>query len=189
VKDWIPVLQELIWPIFIGLLILWNKAWFKEILATIKKRVEDGSELNVGPGGLSVGQAPVLPDEVNEEDIIDDGYKSQGEVPLGEAEKPSVENQISLSHRTTFWKMKNGRAYYRILITTHAETEDAKSKIDKVVYHLHPTFKNSTRVISTPENNFLLKTNGWGEFLAKAEIHIKGSAAPIKMNRYIELKA
>jgi transcription initiation factor IIF auxiliary subunit len=64
-----------------------------------------------------------------------------------------------------------------------------KSKIEKVVYHLHPTFKNPTRVITTNENDFLLKTNGWGEFVINAEVYLKNVSAPIKLNRYIELKA
>jgi len=189
VKDWIPLFQELIWPLFIGLLLLWNKSWFKALLASIKQRVEDGSDFNVGPGGISVGQAPTLPDSVNEADVIDDGFKPEGELPPDEIDEVSIENQISLSHRTSFWKMKNGRAFYHIYITTHAQTQTAKSNIDKVVYHLHPTFKNATRVISTQDNDFLLQTNGWGEFLAKADIYLKDTKTPIKLNRYIELTA
>jgi hypothetical protein len=38
-KDWIPLLQELIWPTFIGLLIFRNTSWFKEVLDTIKERI------------------------------------------------------------------------------------------------------------------------------------------------------
>lgn len=188
-KDWMPIIQELIWPLFIGLIILWNRTWFKELLDTINERVKEGSEFNIGPSGVSVGQAPTLPDQVSEEDVIDDGYQPQDEMPISTVEENTLENQVSLFHTTSFWKMKNGRAYYRIYITTHAINDEAKSKIEKVVYHLHPTFKNSTRVISTSENDFLLKTAGWGEFVTKAEIYITNSDSPIKLNRYIELKA
>ena len=190
-KDWVPLIQELIWPIFIGILILWNKSWFKELLDTMKGRVKEGSEFNIGPSGVSVGQAPILPDTVNKEDVIDDGYNPENEIDNipEEPEPESVGSQLSLSHRTSFWKMINGRAYYKIFITTHATTQEKKSQIEKVVYHLHPTFKNPTRVISTSENDFLLKTNGWGEFVTRAEVYLKCSTAPIKLNRYIELKA
>ncbi len=191
-KDWIPLLQELIWPIFIGLLIYLNKSWFKEILDTVKERVKVGSEFNIGPSGISVGKAPVLPDAViGTDDIIDDGYNpesTQANIP-DEPASQVIDEQLSLSHRTSFWKIKDGRVYYRIFITTHAANQELKSKIEKVVYHLHPSFKNPTRVITTHDNDFLLKTNGWGEFVTRADVYLKNDSAPIKLNRYIELKA
>jgi len=190
-SDWISLIKELIWPLFIGVIILWNRQLFKELLNAIRERVKDGSEFNIGPSGVSVGQAPVLPDTVSQDDIIDDGYLPDNnslDLPTN-TESKSIESQYSLSHHTSFWKIKNGRPYYRIFITTHAETKSAKSKIEKVVYHLHPTFKNPTRVVSTSENDFLLKTNGWGEFVIKAEVYLSNSSTPIKLSRYIDLKA
>jgi len=188
-ESWTPIIKELIWPIFIGVLILWNRKWFKGLLDTITERVKEGSGFNIGPSGVSVGQAPTLPDAVNEEDVIDDGYEPETKAVLLESKGSILENKFSLSHRTSLWKMKNGRAYYRIYITTHAENNEAKSSIEKVVYHLHSTFKNPRRVISTSENDFLLKTNGWGEFVINAEIYVKNKDNPIKLNRYIELTA
>lgn len=188
-KDWVPLFQGLIWPIFVGAIILWNRTWFKEFLDAIRNRIKEGSEVIIGPAGVSIGQAPSLSKVVSNEDIIDDGYQSEDETPSSIIEETSLGGQLSLSHRSTFWKMKNGRVYYRILITTHTENEDVKSQIEKVIYHLHPTFKNPVRVVATPENDFLLKTNGWGEFVSKAEVYVKHSTDPICLNRYIELKA
>jgi len=168
-----------------------NKSWFKELLDTLKDRVKEGSEFKLGPSGVSVGQAPVLPDNVNNNDVIDDGYTPDG---LGIAETtPQVQDdlsdKVSLTHRTSFWKMKNGRPYYRIFVNTHAQTEEIKNLIAKVVYQLHPTFKNPIRAIISSDDDFLLKTNGWGEFIIKAEVHFSSEHPPVKLNRYIDFKA
>jgi prokaryotic YEATS domain len=190
-KEWIPFLQDLIWPIFIAFMFLLNRSWFKELLDTVNKRIKEGGELNIGPSGISVGKAPVLPEKVDNHDIIDDGYKPEPdeEEPAVEAEPVSMEDTLSLAHRTYFWKMKNGRAYYRILINTHAENDELKSKIEKVVYHLHSTFKNPTRIVTTKDNDFLLKTAAWGEFVARADVYLKDNPNPVKLNRYLDIKA
>ncbi|QDT98021.1 pYEATS domain-containing protein [Gimesia aquarii] len=188
-KDWIPLITELIWPTLIGFLIWWNKKWFVEFLDIIKKRVEEGGEIQLGPAGFSVGNAPLLPASVNPDDMIDDGSElenSQDTIP-DEPSSNAIADKILLSHRTAFWKIKNGRAYYKIFITTHADNQETKSKIQKVVYHLHPTFKNPRRVISSEENDFLLKTNGWGEFVVRAEVYLEDIDEPVKLNRYIDL--
>ena len=188
-KDWIPFFQDLIWPIFIGLLIYVNQGWFKQLLKTVEQRVRDGSEFVIGPGGVSVGQAPALPDEVDEEDKIDDGYIPDLPVSDEQIKSDADEFKYTLSHTSSLWKLKNGRPFYRISAITHAENEQEKSKIEKVVYKLHPTFKNPIRPVITPENDFLLKTNGWGEFTLKAEVFLKGVDEPVLLSRYIELKA
>jgi hypothetical protein len=188
-KDWIPFLQELIWPIFIGLMIYLNRRWFNQLLKTIEQRVRDGSEFVIGPGGVSVGKAPALPDEVEEEDKIDDGYVPDALVSAELLKSDADDFKYTLSHTSSLWKLKNGRPFYRIAVTTHAESEQAKSRIEKVVYKLHPTFKNPIRPVITPENDFLLRTNGWGEFTLKAEVFLKGVDEPVLLSRYIELKA
>jgi hypothetical protein len=57
---WIPFLQSLIWPIFIGLLLFFFRGWFRELLDAIKNRIASGSEMSVGPSGFTLGSAPKL---------------------------------------------------------------------------------------------------------------------------------
>ena len=45
--------------------------------------------------------------------------------------------------------------------------------IEKVEYHLHPSFPNPVRVISDRESRFALKGRGWGEFLIRIIVYLK----------------
>ncbi|MDF3818396.1 C1 family peptidase [Leptospira sp. 96542] len=46
--------------------------------------------------------------------------------------------------------------------------------IQKVIYHLHKTFKNpNVEVISSPENGFAYSTRGWGTFEVGASVYFK----------------
>jgi hypothetical protein len=189
-KDWIPLFQDLVWPIAIGIFIALNRKWFKKLCDAIEERIRAGSEVSIGSSGLKIGRAPELPDSVTDEDVIDDGYEPDEPIPAEVAsfdDKPEL--HYSLSHTSELWKIEKNRPFYRIRITTHADSPEAKDKIEKVVYKLHPTFKNRIRPISSPLRDFLLKTNCWGEFTLKAEVYLKGQSAPILLSRYIELQA
>lgn len=59
-NDWIPFFETLVWPAFLGILILAYRSWFWSVLEIIKKRISEGSEFNVGPSGLGVGAAPKI---------------------------------------------------------------------------------------------------------------------------------
>jgi hypothetical protein len=62
-KDWIPLFQTLVWPVFLGVLAFVYRNWFQDILAIIKKRIKEGSDFNVGPSGFGMGTAPKLPEK------------------------------------------------------------------------------------------------------------------------------
>ncbi len=59
--------------------------------------------------------------------------------------------------------------------------EPVLNEIDHVVYILHPSFPEPKRIIETPENNFSLSANGWGEFLITARVTFKnGEVVPVE---------
>ena len=39
-EAWIPLLQSLVWPVFIGILVLAFRSWFRDLLDVVKKRIE-----------------------------------------------------------------------------------------------------------------------------------------------------
>jgi serine/threonine protein kinase len=47
------------------------------------------------------------------------------------------------------------------------------SNVDYVVYHLHRTFPDPDRTVKTRETRFALRTEGWGTFEVRAEVHTK----------------
>lgn len=54
--------------------------------------------------------------------------------------------------------------------------DDGVGDIDNVLsveYLLHPTFGNPRRLVENKDDNFALKSNGWGTFLIRAFVHTK----------------
>jgi len=193
-KDWIPLLQTLVWPVFLGLLILFYRKWFHDVLNLIKERIEAGSEFNLGPSGVGIGAAPKLPDEPEADDIIDDGTEVSSPPDLIEKEKQleeeakiKPEKSLQLVHRTSFLRIKSGRLYYRIYVSLDSLDPDALSSVERVVYYLHRTFRNPVREITNAETNFTLKTAAWGEFTIRAEVYLKGKPEPLRLSRYITI--
>ena len=56
----------------------------------------------------------------------------------------------------------------------------------RVVYYLHPTFKNPIREIVDPDSNFQLKTSAWGEFEIQADVFLLTRKEPIRLKRFLK---
>jgi transcription initiation factor IIF auxiliary subunit len=50
---------------------------------------------------------------------------------------------------------------------------DALDRVEKVTWHLHPTFPQPVRTLTNRAEKFLLKTAGWGTFMIRAEVTLK----------------
>ena len=46
-------------------------------------------------------------------------------------------------------------------------------EVEKVVWRLHPTFRQPIREHTNREENFRLDTAGWGTFRIRADVHMK----------------
>jgi len=196
VKDWIPFLQALIWPVFITLFIYKFRKRFEDILISVKERIEKGSAVGVGPGGFTLGAAPQLPDDPEPDEMIDDESPQQASPELIEKEKALEKSvfenpveQLQLIHSSRFLKIKNGRDYYRILVSLDPYQTKALSNVEKVVYYLHKTFRNPVREITDRSSNFELKTAAWGEFTIRAEVYLKDRKEPLRLSRYLDIQA
>lgn len=64
--------------------------------------------------------------------------------------------------------------------------EKALDQIASVRYVLHHTFRDPVRVVTDRASKFTLKSNGWGEFLIRAEI-TPHSGAPFTVERWLTL--
>ena len=195
-KDWIPFLQSLVWPIFIAILIYIFRSRFEDILESVKKRIEEGSSVGVGPSGFTLGSAPQLPDDPAPEEMIDDGENQKTTPELIEKEKAFEEElrknpveRLQLIHTSRFLKVKNGRDYYRIVVSLDPYNTEALSKVEKVVYFLHKTFRNPVREVINRDTNFELRTAAWGEFTIRAEVYLKGQTEPLRLSRYLDIQA
>lgn len=195
-KDWVPFLQSLIWPVFITIFVYRFRNRFEEILEAVKKRIEGGSSVGIGPSGFTLGSTPQLPDDPGPEEMIDDGEKQESTPELIEKEKALEESlsknpieSLQLIHSSRFLKIKNGRDYYRIVVCLDPYNTEALSEVEKVVYFLHKTFRNPVREVTTRENNFELRTAAWGEFTIRAEVYLKEQSEPLRLSRYLDIQA
>lgn len=62
------------------------------------------------------------------------------------------------------------------------------SDIEKVVYHLHPTFKKKNMESTDRQNKFSIGITVWGQFKASADIYKKGSEKPVTLERYLDFR-
>lgn len=69
-KEWIPLIQTLVWPVFIAIFLILCRNWVIGILDAIKTRIAGGSEFNIGPSGLSLGNAPKLAESTGKEELM-----------------------------------------------------------------------------------------------------------------------
>lgn len=84
------------------------------------------------------------------------------------------------------WTYKgNGRWDWEIYLV---DNNSGKLKdIVSVDYRLHPTFPKPRRIKNNKQDNFKLKTNGWGTFVVKAYA-ITNTGEKIEMDHLITLK-
>ena len=59
--------------------------------------------------------------------------------------------------------------------------------IDKVWYHLHPTFPQPHILVDDRTNGFRLKGTGWGEFIVMVDIFLKEGGQIISKRHYLRL--
>jgi hypothetical protein len=189
---WIPLLQSLVWPVFVAILFFAFKGSIEELIQTVKQRVETGSEMSLGPGGFTLGNAPKLePEEPHKEDHLSEelaSHKVKDRQIEDELASSQLAESLYLVHGATYdpnWSEKKGRTYYDIRVELRADDPNLLKRVSRVVYYLHRTFPNRVREIKTRENNFELRTKAYGQFKLRAEVHFKSGERPLTLYRYL----
>ena len=171
-KDWVPFLQTLVWPVALGLLVYWNKGSLKRVIAALATRIEEGAPIKAG--GVEIGAAPSLPPVPKETDPrqVDD-----------------LPHDIYIVHVASRDPSRDtpDQEYYRLRIFLDADTPERLDDVAAVTYRLHPTFRDPVRQVSDRRSSFELRTAAWGEFNMTAEISFKGGQRLV-VERYINLR-
>ena len=63
---WIPLLQTLVWPVFIAGLLLAFRRSFQAVVDEIAKRIGRGDPFEAGPGGVKLSASPPRPFDQHE---------------------------------------------------------------------------------------------------------------------------
>lgn len=187
-KDWIPFLQALIWPIVVLTLAFKFRSGLGRLIEAVNSRVERGDAFEAGASGIKLGpSSPQTPTGAEPQP----GAQPVLEVPPPLAElteapadaAPRV-HLVHSAHRDSAVD-KNGYKYFRLRIALEGDSDADLDRVAKVVYHLHPTFRDPDRVVTNRSTSFELTTAAWGMFDLTADVYVKGSSEPIRLERYL----
>jgi hypothetical protein len=173
----VPVLQTLTWPILIGAICYWLRSDIRRAIRALAARIEQGDSIETGASGIRLGVSqPKLP-----------GPPNASMEPSVVAYDESVPHKIYLIHaaRRDPKLDKDDQEYYRLRIWIDADEPEVLLAVKSVTYHLHPSFRQPTRRIENPDNNFALATTAWGQFLVYATVEMKSDRPVLRVERYL----
>ena len=190
-KDWIPLLQSLIWPVFIAVIAYRFRAPIQRFLNTVNKRVEQGDGFEYeGPGGVvrlppSSPRSPSGPEPQPGAQPLLEAAPVPAE-PQSEPTSSETAPQIYMAHTSRRDRSldRGNYRYHRIRIFLEGDDGDLY-RVTRVVYHLHPTFYDPDRTVTDRTTNFELNTSAWGMFNLTADVHLKGQRNPLRLGRYL----
>jgi len=90
---------------------------------------------------------------------------------------------LTLEQTDRYWGRKGNQPYWEWAVKVVGSLTDL-ADVKQVTYHLHPTFPNPDRVVtSSPRNGFAYTTRGWGTFEVRATVEFKdGSTQKLATN-------
>jgi hypothetical protein len=165
----------------------------REVLEVIKARIDEGSELSIGPSGLSLGGAPKLTESTQEQEKqllskIDDktGISDSGD----KADTiQSLVDSVYLVHGAEYFKTAgpsyDRRQVYSVRVQVGADSDSLLDRIEKVVYTKHSSFKRRFEETHDRASSFELIERLWGQFNLKAEVYFRHHDQPLVLYRYL----
>jgi len=176
-KDWVPFFQTLIWPAFLGAALWIFRSPVSDVVLAIKRRIEAGAEMALGPGGITLGSAPVLKNE--------EATKKEKSTRESADDPPYLAGAIYLVHSAKFARSVPEGKDYKITVRTYAETSELEDAIERVEYHLHRSYRRRVRESTDQGGNFELSLYAWGQFNLKAHVYLKGKDKPVVLWRFL----
>jgi hypothetical protein len=180
-KDWIPLLKELVWPAFwaVALLCAWRP--LGRLLKACEERIVAGAEFEAGARGIRVGAAPKLV-EVQPTPAAPAGVTEQK--PAG-ALTPGTLYLVHTARRERGLD-KDDRQYFRVRIYLDSDDLSLLDEVSQVTYYLHETVKEPVRIVRDRQTSFGVRTILWGEFNVAAVVRFK-DGHEVTLERYLNL--
>jgi len=175
-KDWIPLLQSLVWPLFVVGLAIWFRSSFRMMLIAVAERIRSGAPFEAGPGGIKIGAVQAPPSTAAALAPAED-TRTVNDLPHAIYMTHQAKRDVTLD--------RSGLQYYRIRIGLDADQPEMLDDVEKVVYHLHPTFIDPNRISADRRSNFEIATAAWGEFNMTAEVFFRRDKSRLVIERYI----
>jgi len=182
-NTWIPLLQSLIWPLFLAFFLIWQREWVRDITEIIKIRLEKGAGLEIGSFKIHpVLEADEAPDT---KEFLE---KVEKEAPEKDRALPiDLAKDLFLVHNAekTNSRDRQGRPYYDVRVQLASANPALLDEVSKVEYHLHQTFANPNRLVENRINNFELTLTAWGQFTIRADVYFIHSDQKVSLSRFL----
>jgi len=193
----IPLLQSLVWPVFILILIFWAGKSILRILNAIRVRIEAGDTFEAGSSGLKLTSTGKLvktsgPQRIVSPTPAETSIKELNTIAEADDVKGDVEEDFDNPGYHIVHKARRERSldsgdyeYYRLRIFLETEPDVDISRVKKVVYHLVEGFPNPDRKATDPDTQFEIRTSAWGQFYLTADIYLEDREKPLRLGRYL----
>ncbi len=178
VKDWIPLFQSLVWPFVLIGLAIWFRGGVKQVLNAISERIKGGASFEAGPSGIKIGAVQAPPSTTKTLARVED-TRTVDDLP----------HPLYMTHQAVRDSSldRGGQQYYRLRIAVDADEPEILDDVEKVIYHLHPTFRDPDRTSTDRQSGFEIGTAAWGEFNMTAEIFFRSGKPKLVVERYINV--
>lgn len=87
----------------------------------------------------------------------------------------SPKDKIEFNNIANYLGVKHGEDWFDWMIYVDEESK-ILDQIESVEYLLHPSFPNPLRTKTNKEENFALKSSGWGEFDLRITVFFKNGS-------------
>lgn len=185
-KDWVPLLVELVWPIFLITVLFLGRSRIFRLIKALEDRIVSGAEVEAA--GIRVGTAPKLTEVTSHPVsplIVTGGSEKGGSDEEPGQLKPSPLYLVHTARREP--SLDRGELqYYRLRVYVDADEPQVLNEIAEVTYYLHETFKEPVRTVSDRRTGFELQTIAWGEFNVAVLVQFKNGSTQI-LQRYLNL--
>jgi hypothetical protein len=194
----IPLLQSLVWPIFILVLVFWWRRHVVGLLEAIRTRIEAGDTFEAGTSGLKLTPARALVGDSGPQQPIDAAHLARESRSPGtdsteeETESQAQDNQTDNPGYYVVHKVRRDKSldkddyeYYRLRIFLETDPGVDLAEVERVVYHLAEGFKRPTRTAADPDTQFEIRTRAWGQFNLTAEVYLRDRTQPLRLERYL----
>lgn len=190
--SWVPLAQSAIWPLFALILLLVLRKHIAPIALALRKRIEHGSSVTVGP--VIIGEPPKgITNGTTGAVAVSDGGTASAAAVLGDdslngAYDTLVKEGYFLLHAVEVINPRtlprSGR--YRVRVWLESYADKGLEEVVSVTYRVWGDFQQPLIATASRVTSFDLWANIYGEFPVLASVERKGKP-PLTIGRYIDL--
>jgi hypothetical protein len=188
--EWVPLLQTLVWPIFIGVLIFWFRNNLSTVVQAITERIKSGASVKAGPIelGTIAKEMEKLPDAPQSAIKAAEPTDWRQE----RAEKYRKVDGYMLVHVYRPSTMPSQKYDIFVFIVRHQKGAEGPprrhfTEIAKAEFFFGDSWGNKVFEVENSGDIIGVQTHAWGTFLACCRVTFKDvTRDPIILYRYVD---